>query len=312
MKWDGKMSRKKVVIVDEELKPTVLYTKKRKKGSVLWIFIIFAIFIAVVYYLPEIVVYVNDYVNPDTSSTVNLGNASTDDEEEEEEEVVEVEEYQITADLQIEMENFTLTNFAIANDQISFTITNTSTDIIDFSEYDYFMNLYNANNTLVQRIMISDITVVGGGTMNVTYDLTSSDITMFTFIEIPQDSYPAHVVEADENGYAVLTCTKNYETVNYSLSNNAAYTIEDIYTVAATDANYATLYSMYQALAMTYDAIGGIDSSVTVEDNLLVFRTVISLNTVDESSFNNIIYYPLNTDARIISFELEANGYTCN
>ena len=49
MKWDGIMARKKkVVIVDQELTPTVLYTKKEKKGSIIWLIFIFAIFIAVV------------------------------------------------------------------------------------------------------------------------------------------------------------------------------------------------------------------------------------------------------------------------
>ena len=65
MKWDDMMARKKkVVIVDQELTPTVLATKKEKKGSVIWILFIFIIFIGVVIYLPDIAVYVEDYLNP--------------------------------------------------------------------------------------------------------------------------------------------------------------------------------------------------------------------------------------------------------
>ena len=56
--------KKKVVIVDQELTPTVLATKKEKKGSVIWILFIFIIFIGVVIYLPDIAVYVEDYLNP--------------------------------------------------------------------------------------------------------------------------------------------------------------------------------------------------------------------------------------------------------
>ena len=305
--------KKKVVIVDEELTPTVLYTKKEKKGSVIWLIFIFAIFIVVVIKLPEITEYVENYFNPGSTTPVNPNNPNNNDNNNDDDvNNEEVEEYQLSADLQITEDNFYLSNFVVNNNQISFTVTNTGEEILDFSTLDYFLNLYNANKMLLQRIMINDEIVPIGGSSNLVYDLSDSNISTITFMEINEEDYPAHVVDADDAGNATLICTKGYETVSYSLTNNLVYAILDVFSVSATDPNYSTLYSNYQALSMTYNTIGGIDSTVSVIDNVLIFRTNINLRTVSNNSFNSIIYYPLNTDAKVMNFELEANGYTCN
>lgn len=312
MKWDGIMARKKkVVIVDQELTPTVLYTKKEKKGSIIWLIFIFAIFIAVVIKLPDISTYVENYFNPEVTPPVSP-NTPDDDNEGEDDVSEEVTEYQLVEGLQIEKDNFNLSNFVVADNQISFTVTNTGEELIDFSDLDYFLNLYNSNKMLLQRIMISDEIVTIGGSVDLVYDLNDSNISIISFMEIPEEDYPAHVLDADEFGNATLICTKDYETVSYHFVNNQLLTIQDVFSVLATDPNYNTLYSSYQALAATYNTIGGIDSAVTVENNTLYFRTNINLRTVSNGSFNNDIYYPLNTDAKIMNFELEANGYTCN
>ncbi len=302
--------KKKVVIVDEELTPTVLKTIKTKKGSVIWLIFIFAIFVAVVIYLPDIAVYIEEYVNPDV---VTPGSPSIpDDNEQPDAEPEEVIEYQFTPDLQITDGNITLSNFAVANNQLSFTMTNNGTEEINFADLDYFINLYNANKMLLQRIMLMDETIAAGGTTNVSYDLTSTNINTISFLEISEEEYPVHTVTADESGNATLTCVKGYETVKYLLKNNKVTEIEDNFEVSATDANYSTLYSSYQALAATYNTIGGIDANVRVENNILYFTTNINLSTVSDGSFNNLIYYPRDTDAKVMNFELEANGYRCN
>lgn len=303
---------KKVEIIDEELTPTVLKTIKEKKSNVIWLIIIFAIFIAVVVFLPDIAKYVEDYMNGNDTTPVVPNNSTQDDTEIDEEEEEEISEYQLVDGLQIDFDDFSLTNFVVANNQISFSITNKGTNLLNFSQLDYFLNLYNSNNMLVQRIMITDVLVSANNTVSVSYEIVEPNIVSLSFIEISEEEYPAHVLTTDEAGNATLTCTNGYETVNYLLTNNQVYAIEDIFNVPITDANYGTLYSSYQALATTYNTINGITSRVTLENNGLNFRTDIDLNTVDENNFNSIVYYPLNTDARVMNFELEANGYNCN
>ena len=303
--------KKKVVIVDAELTPTVLKTIKKKRGSIIWPIFIFAIFVAAVIYLPDISAYFEDYLNP-TGPVPNIsgGNAEEDDNEEDEGE--EVIKYDLTQELQITDGNIVLSNFTITNNQLTFSVTNNGQEILDFGALNYFLELYNSNVRLVQRIMVSDTTVAAGATASITYDLNDSNISSLSFEQITEDGYPPHTVTPDEEGNATLTCIKDYETVNYLLTNNKVYAIEDIFRVNATDENYSTLYSSYQALSATYNTIGGVSSTVRVEENVLTFKTDINLSTVSENTFNNIIYYPKDTDAKVMNFELEANGYTCN
>ena len=315
MKWDDMMARKKkVVIVDQELTTTVLAKKKKKKGSVIWILFIFIIFIGVVIYLPDIAVYVEDYLNPqvDVPNTPSNPNGNNPDDSDDSSDI-KVNEYQLVDGLTIDVDGIiTLSNIAIANNQISFSINNISNQMLDLAEYNYFMNLYNANNTLVQRVMVSDEVIPNGGRTDLTYDIVDSNISSISFAEVNEEDYPAHVVQADESGNATLSCVRNYETVNYLLTDNKVYSIQDVFIVPVTDVNYNTLYSSYQALAATYNTIGGINSNVTVVNNALNFTTNINLDTVNANSFNSKIYYPKNTDAKIMNFELEAQGYTCN
>lgn len=315
MKWDDIMAKKKkVIIVDQELTPTVLATRKEKRGSVIWILFIFIIFIAVVIYLPDLTIYVENYFNsqnavPSTPLNPNEGDDAVIDDTLD----VEINEYQLVDGLTVNVDGIlTLSNINIVNNQISFTINNISNQMLDLTQYSYFMNLYNANNTLLQRIMVTDETIANGGKADFVYDVNDSNITSISFAEINEEDYPAHVVTPDENGNAILSCVKDYETVNYFLNDNMVYSIQDVFVVPATDVNYNTLYSSYQALAATYNTIGGINSNVVVANNALNFTTNINLDTLSENSFNSKIYYSKNTDAKIMNFELEAQGYTCN
>ena len=132
------------------------------------------------------------------------------------------------------------------------------------------------------------------------------------FLEISEEEYPAFTAEADEFGNATLVCIKDYETVTYSLNRNQVVSIMDNFVVPITDPNYNVLYSTYQTLSATYSTISGISSTVTTDDASLYFITSINLRTLIDGTFNNSVYYPLNTDAKVMKFELEAQGYTCS
>ena len=311
---------KKVVIVDEELTPTVLATKKIKRGSIIWLLIIFVALIAAAIYLPEITVYISEKFGLDIEVPNEIVTPGNDDNEEDinpDEEAPELQKYVLTTDLSFTVDNLTLSNFVVANNNISFTITNIGTEIIDLSEYHYYLNLYSTDesgaDTLLQRIKISERTIGFNGSINFTYELTTTDtISEVAFLEISEEEYPAYTATSDSSGNATLVCIKDYETVNYSLSNNGVYSILDNYVVPTSDANYASLYSAYQSLASTYSTISGVTSNVTSDANNMYFVTNINLRTVVEGTFNNDIYYPLNTDAKVMKFELEAQGYTCS
>lgn len=305
--------KKQIVISEEELVPTTLAVVQDKKKAnvfgIIWIFIIFIIFIAGVIYLPEISAYINSYLNPDVvvPSTPSKDNKKEDDTKDE----TSVKEYKIANDLEITEESFKISNFNIENNTIKFKITNLTNEVLELKDAHYFVNLYSDNKKLLQRIYLQDILSPSSET-DAAYDLSDSSAKVISLVKISEEEYPSHIVTVPEEGVATLTCTKNYEKVEYLLNNNKVYVANLIYEVNTTDVNFNNLYNNYQTLQTTYNNIEGVSSNITLENGLLNFKTIINLSSVKSDTLNLKTIYPFGTDAKVIYFEMTASGYTCS
>lgn len=305
--------KKQIVISEEELVPTTLaVVQDKKKANVfgmIWIFIIFIIFIAGVIYLPEISAYINSYLNPDVvvPNTPSNDNKKEDDTKDE----TSVKEYTITNELEIAEESFKISNFNIENNTIKFKITNLTSEVLELKDEHYFINLYNDSKKLLQRIYLQDIISPSSET-DAAYDLSDSSAKVISLVKISEEEYPSHIVTVPEEGVATLTCTKNYEKVEYLLNNNKVYVTNLLYEVNTTDVNFNNLYNNYQTLQTTYNNIEGVSSNITLENGLLSFKTIINLSSVKSDTLNLKSVYPFGTDAKVIYFEMTASGYTCS
>lgn len=305
--------KKQIVISEEELVPTTLAVVQDKKKAnvfgIIWIFIIFIIFIAGVIYLPEISAYINSYLNPDVvvPNTPSKDNKKEDDTKDE----TSVKEYKIANDLEITEESFKISNFNIENNTIKFKITNLTNEVLELKDAHYFVNLYSDNKKLLQRIYLQDILSPSSET-DAAYDLSDSSAKVISLVKISEEEYPSHIVTVPEEGVATLTCTKNYEKVEYLLNNNKVYVANLIYEVNTTDVNFNNLYNNYQTLQTTYNNIEGVSSNITLENGLLNFKTIINLSSVKSDTLNLKSVYPFGTDAKVIYFEMTASGYTCS
>lgn len=305
--------KKQIVISEEELVPTTLaVVQDKKKANVfgmIWIFIIFIIFIAGVIYLPEISAYINSYLNPDVvvPNTPSKDNKKEDDTQDD----TSVKEYTITNELEIAEESFKISSFNIENNTIKFKITNLTSEVLDLKDEHYFINLYSDNKKLLQRIYLQDI-ISPSSEADATYDLSDSSASIISLVKISEEEYPSHIVTVPEEGVATLTCTKNYEKVEYLLNNNKVYVTNLLYEINTTDANFNNLYNNYQALQTTYNNIEGVSSNITLENGLLSFKTIINLSSVKSDTLNLKTIYPFGTDAKVIYFEMTASGYTCS
>lgn len=305
--------KKQIVISEEELVPTTLaVVQDKKKANVfgmIWIFIIFIIFIAGVIYLPEISAYINSYLNPDVvvPNTPSKDNKKEDDTQDD----TSVKEYTITNELEIAEESFKISSFNIENNTIKFKITNLTSEVLELKDAHYFVNLYSDNKKLLQRIYLQDI-ISPSSEADATYDLSDSSASIISLVKISEEEYPSHIVTVPEEGVATLTCTKNYEKVEYLLNNNKVYVTNLLYEVNTTDANFNNLYNNYQALQTTYNNIEGVSSNITLENGLLSFKTIINLSSVKSDTLNLKTIYPFGTDAKVIYFEMTASGYTCS
>lgn len=303
------MAKKKnvVQISDEELTPTVLATIEEKKGNSILLLILFAIFIAVVFFLPDITNYVDSYLNPEIKSNTPIVNNPTNSNEEEE---VTITKYNYSDKLTIDKKKFTLTDFSIADNTLSFKINNIQSGTLSMNNFNYYLELYSSDNTLLQRIKVDDITVNSNSSVDLKYAIENNNVSYFTFIEISKDEYPAYTPSSDKDGKATMVCTKDKEKINYILNNNKLTTIEDYYEVNQNDENYETLLTTYQSLATTYNALEGVTSYINIEDSKFTFSTYFDLSNNNSLNVSKIVY-PKDTTAKVIKFELNARGYVC-
>lgn len=308
---------KKVIIKDEPLVATTLAIKEDKKKAsmfgIVWIILIFGIFIAGVIYLPDLSSYVNNLLNPDITNTGTVSNNNKDNtKDDDKKNTEEIKKLEIASNPEFVMDTFKINNIKIENNKLSIDIVNTTNKLLDMSTLNYFIVLYDANNKLLQRIMIDEATIGENGTLNVKYNLSDASASIISVLPIKEEEYPAFTATVDENNSGKLICKSGYETVTYLLNTNKVYAIQDIYEVSSNEAEFSTLYSTYQALSTTYNVIEGISSSVDLENNVLYFRTIINLNTYKEGNLKLKTIYKKDTDAKVMKFELEASGYTCS
>lgn len=310
------MAKKKMIVVDydKELTPVTLAVKEDKKKAsifgIVWIVLIFGIFILGVIYLPDIASFVNNYFNPDVvtpSGGNNNKNNGNDDVNSDDE---KIKEYVISDNLEITFDSFKINNIKKENNKISMDIVNTSNEILDLSKDNYFINMYSEGKKLLKRVMLGDVIVSVGSTYTVSYDI-DDNVYMLSVYNLSKKDYPAYVVTSDESNMGTLTCTKEYEKIDYLTNNNKVYAINLLNEVSSSDTNFNTLYATYQAMKNTYDNVEGISSSLEVINNVLTFRSVINLNVVLDGSINLKSYYPKDTDAKVIYFEMTSMGYTC-
>lgn len=307
--------KKKIVITYQELTPTTLAIKKDKKKvsifGIFWLIVIFAIFIGGVIYLPEISQYINDYLNPEITTPNTPSDDKTDDNSSDNNSN-EIKEYDITTNPEIVMDNFKINNIKVENGKIVFDITNTGTDLLDFSQYKYFINLFDQNKKLLQRVMLHDEIVAANETINTSYDLVDSSVSVISLLIIDEKDYPSFVVPASESNTATFTCTKDNEKIDYLLNNNKVYAISISYETLSSDPNFSALESSYRAMQATYNSVEGVTSSVDINNNTLYFRTIINLNIFKTNNVNIKNVYLKDTDAKVINFEMNAKGFTCN
>lgn len=310
------MAKKKMIVVDydKELTPVTLAVKEDKKKAsifgIVWIVLIFGIFILGVIYLPDIASFVNNYFNPDVvtpSGGNNNKNNGNDDVNSDDE---KIKEYVISDNLEITFDSFKINNIKKENNKISMDIVNTSNEILDLSKDNYFINMYSEGKKLLKRVMLGDVIVSVGSTYTVSYDI-DENVYMLSIYNLSKEDYPAYVVISDESNMGTLTCTKEYEKIDYLTNNNKVYAINLLNEVSSSDTNFNTLYATYQAMKNTYDSVEGISSSLDVINNVLTFRIIINLNVVLDGSINLKSYYPKDTDAKVIYFEMTSMGYTC-
>ncbi|MBR1414072.1 MAG: hypothetical protein IJ574_05350 [Bacilli bacterium] len=305
-------------IVDRELYPTVIGVVDDTEKKPIFLIVIFIILIGLLFGLPYITdFYTNlkgDTLGGSSSNTTkNNTNDNTKDNVDVGVDNSDAPFYLVATSNSVKYDDIEIINLSFTSltskDYISLTIKNTTDKAFEINDKNYYLELYDSNKTLIQRIKITGATLNANGTVNLVFEIINkNNVNQFRFLSKTLDEYPEF--SAGDSGNGAITCKKNNETYIYKFKNNRLYTETELYTVNTT--NTVVNASTYDNKVSTYNAINGITAQTTNENNTFEFKAEIDLSKAKVSSLNNIHLYENETLAKTINFEMSAMGYSCS
>lgn len=314
---------KNIKLEQQELTPTALGAFESRKRSSISTFIILSIFVLVVIFLPEISNLVDSYLKPNIpnpivptkpTSPINPINPNPD--------LPNTPSYNdtfytISNDLEITREDIKINKVSLdtINNTLNFTVTNITNKSIALGDLNYYLELYNKDKTLIERLKITGIENVAQNYATLYQKELSTEtinnLSSFVLITKNANEYPAVAIKADESGKGSLVCTKSKETVTYKFNNNALKELTSELKHSNTESDYSTKLSENKQLSNNYNLKTGISSSFIEYTEGYTITSNINLNEAKRLYIFNADSFSLNTEPKIVNFEMEAQGFKC-
>lgn len=201
---------------------------------------------------------------------------------------------------------------------VSLTITNNSEKNYFFDKK-YYIVFYQ-NDSIIYRALLHSYDAVGS--------LEAIDLTLvisqrayesadkIKMEEIETVRYPDLNITTSDGDYKVLTCTYLTDEMKYYFYNDGLQKINEVYKVTkSSNNNYQSLKDQYKSLYNKYNQIDNFTSLFIETDTDFEIRNEINLKDISDQTISNLKTYKFfkyNETPEIVSFEIEAQGYTCS
>ncbi len=311
----AKFDSKNIKINQEELSITKIGELTTAEQNPLFIFILVGILLIFIFFLPTIVNFIKGpSEKPDYSLTGNQNenNKNPNDTENDNDQTF----YTFSSTLSISLEEkIVVDTFSLEGNSLSFKVTNHGDTRYYFNKENYFLELYSEEETLLERVMLSDIIVSRETSEVFSYPLNATTALQMKKIKITKKEiadYPNIVLEKNENDEEVLTCKKDNETITYKFQDAKLFSITDVLNYSSNVADYANLLQSFRSTSEALNSREGIQSLFVDAGNGFVVNTTIDLKTAKLVTDDKVIYYKNETLAKVVKFEMDARGYKCN
>lgn len=308
-------------------KDQVVYEYKPPKNYGVWPFLLFFLFVgAIIIFLPSIQKVVTEYKNNKIiiggGSTNTNNNPSSNEEEPPLEEMVY---YDFNKETTISINKLTLNNFdkVFENSKyyVTVTVTNKDNSSYSFNE-NIFIELYNDKETLLSRVLLESENILNASSSSQVKLLIDAkaymEVTKIVVKTITTENYSQITLQEDLREQQTLTCSLDNRTLVYTFKEYQLVSIDDTLNVLRSTYSdpsvYANELASYRQLAAQRGLITGISSSIVDAEDGFTMASKIDLASIanaDLKSLDQKVYYGNKTEAKIISFETVARGYTC-
>lgn len=230
--------------------------------------------------------------------------------------------YPIKNDLNVVLEGMSFHSFIFDNKTVSLTINNNSEAKNYLLKHNLYLEIYNENKTLLQRIKLPQENINKGSSQVFTFDLISNVKETAFQIAIEEkttEDYPPINLKKDSDGNYSLTCKKSNDTIFYTFDADQKLSmIKHNFEYSKSESDYLVKLTDYRQLMADYNALNGVVSSVTELGNGFTFTVNISLNRLDEedktvlNGLKHQAYYGKGTEGKVVYFELSTMNYQCS
>lgn len=316
MAKEKKQKIRNMKLEQNELQATTIGEYGSRKKSSFGVFILLTLFILFVYFLPDISEYVQAYLHPEAiipGGPVNPEKPVTPPDDEENYNNVY---YELVDDLKIEREDITLSDFVLnqENNTLSFTATNNTNNYQQLETLNYYLELFNSEQTLLERIKITgDQNLASGAFQELVKSLRDGsvvDLKSFALVKKTEEDYPIVNLNSEDDTSS-LVCKNSHETVTYKFLRDELIEVVNEVSYLNTDLDYELAYSNYQRLSNNYAMKTGVTSMFVDNETGFKINTSVDLSRVNRFYIYNADSFKLGVGPRVVNFEMEAQGFDC-
>lgn len=308
---------KNIKLEQNELTPTAIGMFENRKASSIGTVFILGIFIAAVAFLPKISDKINEYLDPKPNTPSKTPGPIEKPTIPEEPDDNKDNFSAFTSDLRITNDDIIVSNFVVDNlsNTISYDVTNNSNGTQNIEDLNYYLEIFNSEQTLIERVKLSnEYTLNSGAFTNVKRAITSESANTIGFVSLIKKTtqdYPLVELKNGEGGTGALVCTAPNEKVTYKFSEEKLKEVMSEVNYTNTDANYETLYEPNKIKVNTYNNRLGVTSTIFEYENGYNITTSVNLNESDRLYIFNADSFKLDTEPKVVKFEMEAQGFKC-
>lgn len=306
------MARKKVNLDVNPLEAVSIGRTDKRKHSWIGTVVLFALFILIIYFLPDIQkayreylynkAFSNNTTNTNPSQGDNNGNEVVNNTV-----IKDGQIFSIDSNSNVTIGNTVFSNLKYNENNISFEATNGSESELNLSDGGYFLRLYDDDN-IIKNIKINGA-ISAGSSKSFGY-LIDVQPKRYSIVKLDEKDYDLIMLNVDSENKSSLTCSNSTETIVYYFQDDLLYKLEDTVVYETSNANYSEMYSKYTSYVNSYSGKPGIETSLS--SNSLKFNFTLSIDYLQFfQKIDNIYYYAKDTSPIKVNYEMNAMFFDC-
>lgn len=306
-----KFKAKNVKINKEEFSVTKVGELDNNQKSPIFVLVFLGIMLSVIFFLPDMEEIKKQFIEKKDYIFNNIVK-EVKEKKDDETPVKENKLLSFSSDLTVSIaEGVSIDTFKLEKNTLSFKVTNASSNRYSFATENYFLELYTENDTLLERIILSDLVVLKQTSEVFALDITSTAFKKLQFVKKEVSDYPNVILEKNENDEEFLVCKNKEEVLTYKFLKGKLVSVSSEVNYKSDAKDYANLLETWKKEAETLNAREGIQSIFVNTGVNFIVNTEIDLNTAKMDAKDRAVFYKKDELPKVIKFEMEARGFTC-